>query len=200
MAELGGKRAPALAETLRRAFAMRDIWRPELADELVAIFDPSRLELRALGGGRLGQTPAVQDGASVANFSHAGIRNPAGSSLLCVLERINILQANDTLYRCWVRAVGAVDATQNGFPRDTRFGATSAEPILSAIVTQAAEAGTGPIWGFQSNVTRVEAHDFTWVLLPGFELFVVPSVNNTSVTAWFEYTAYPISQEEISLG
>lgn len=157
-----------------------------LNESITAIHDPAgRDEYSFLRDEQLWQTLMTQ-AAVAAQFGFIGLRNPAGSGLICTLSGFEAFAAAIVTFEMLIGPTSSsgVVATQSVFGRDTRdplFG--GGIPILSlAGSTAAINVGNGPSWGASvlSNVPVVESSR-EWILSPGFDLRIYCNVVNTAV-------------------
>jgi len=135
--------------------------------------------------------------AVAAEFAQVGIRNPSGSGMIVVVDRLCALASVSTQYELRIRAQGTIDATATPNARDTRLPQL-ASGLRTVSMAHTEPAATGPL-GFlcasfeQHNEIGVMV-PVDFVLSPGFELLVGPSVVNVlaNVSFWGrERQAFP---------
>ena len=108
---------------------------PTLATDVFPMLalEVDRPEWHFLGGERLGWARWYL-GGTAAQYSHVGLRNPAGSGVLLVVDRIVVSVAAGNPVQLGLRTVAAVDVVSSGLSRDTRFAQTGGFSTNSRIV------------------------------------------------------------------
>lgn len=168
---------------LRKLFSM-DVGAPtpSLATDLfpMVAVEVDRPEWSFLGGVRL-CAGRWSDAAVGGNYSHVGLRNPAGSGTLIIVRRIQSGFSASSAIRIGWRANGTVDASNAMRPIDSRWGAAYSTGLLTEL-TQAAVA-VYPLYSVQGSAQLV--CQVPWILSPGYELFVHCQSTGTAVEASF---------------
>jgi len=192
-------------EIIRRLHQVKRVPSPQIAPEIVhdITLESDRPEWHVLHGGFLWATRTAQ-AAVAAVLSFVGIRNPTGSGILVVIERIRVnnpgLAAGDYfIYASSQSADGAL-GTGPTFIRDSRRPQGSC-PVLSLTGTNAASLGVGSIEELELEAATGE-RDFMsppYVLAPGADLLVRTSAVNLPINCNFVGYARPVTPEELNI-
>lgn len=126
------------------------------------------------------------DAAVAGQRSHVGLRNPTGSRMIVVVDRVEINSSTSRDVGLAVRAVGAVDTNNQAGPAlDTRVG-TASQLLRTQIVTLTQVGAAATIaWNRRVLANTVAEFNCGWVLSPGFELLALPAVDNEVIQANF---------------
>jgi len=155
-----------------------------------------RPEWSFLGGERLGWMRWT-DAAVAANYSSVGIRNPANSGVLVVIERIEAHISAAGQWFVGVRANTTVDASGTCLARDSRFVAagynTTAQYVERTQATQPAYPAYGLAVAANNTISR---HEVPIVLSPGYEVMVWPQTVNVAIYASFAFRERILNSSE----
>lgn len=161
---------------------------PTVAPEMFPVIslENDRPEWGFLKGERH-MTGFYQGGPTVGNFEGVELRNPAGSGVIVVVNRIVTIAAADTrYYRAAAPIAGLLGGTAPMDLRDPMPGAN-----INGIATIAGAAAPGlPPGGLMRRVEQggyVE-HRENWVLPPNTALQVYVGATNLLLTCWFNWT------------
>ncbi|GAI95657.1 unnamed protein product, partial [marine sediment metagenome] len=168
---------------------------PTLATDIFPTItvEPPAPEWAFLAGERLGWM-RWYDTAAEGEYSHVGLRNPAGSGVLIVVKEIAVGFGATCNFHIGMRGNSAVDTQNPGYSRDSRL---ALQGMVGEVVTVTqVAAGIYPMWQgiVLNNVQYVFSQPI--VLHPCWEVLVHPSIQNTSVTGSFVWTERPIEQSE----
>lgn len=185
----------ALSRAAARAAGMNDgeLGLARLGETLTPTMDLwSRPEWALLRGERLWMVnPSI--GATVAEFSQVGIRNPVGSGLITVVQGWLLNSAVTGNFQVRAAASTLVDATSTPNARDSRV------PLLTGIQTvslaTSAAAALGSLYmTIRELSSSSTARELNFVLSPGFDVYIGPDAVNLLINAtiWgYERQAFP---------
>ncbi len=157
----------------------------ELSPELVAaiILENDRFEQRALGSVISWGSGSLLQAAGVGLNSHIGIRNPAGSGTIVVIEMFLVLspiagQVIDFRQSTTLVAAPTLGTTT---PRDTRL---SGSPSTQALLKNNATLLGGLVFPFVSNAAPLPFF-IQHALGPGTEVYLSPETQNLAIQGAF---------------
>lgn len=124
---------------------------------------------------------AAQDAG---NYSNVQLKNPTGSGLLIIVDRIGVRTANAGGYTLdeTTTTIGAVVSNQSSV-RDGRWGSSRVQGVITQGVTAAV---TGiPVWFYQMAASSYLELPAGWILPPGSSIYVRGAAINLGVSASF---------------
>jgi hypothetical protein len=172
--------------------AYGDVGISRLSESLVAVMDLWGRPEWLRGERRWAVSPS-QAGVA-AEFAQVGVRNPAGSNILVVIEDFNLWDAGaTTLIEARIAASTVVDATSTPQSRDTRL------PFQTGLRTVSLANSAAAILGalnqkFEINPATYAYYPIGVVLSPGFDFFIGPEIVFTTIGATlrgYERVAFP---------
>jgi hypothetical protein len=187
----------ALSRAAARASGMSEgeLGLARLGETLTPILNLWALPEWALLRGERTWAIAPSIGATVAEFSAVGIRNPADSGLIVVVARIVAFVTTTTIsLEGRMRASAVVDATSTPNSLDTRVPILTGIQCVSLADSNAAKQGSILFAWQQSNLVGQSAIQTDVVLSPGFDFFVGPAATNAAIQCSFfgrERQAFP---------
>lgn len=175
---------------------------PSLSPEIAPSFDVNQQDdptLYFLRGENLFQV-AFQVAAAVGNYSQANIRNPAGSGVLCVVERvmINCGAATYGLGKI-VADPGDYASVPGAIPADTRFAGVNQNSPIRVTSQNTLAVGMSTPWSMAQLAQNTPAHT-RLILSPGFALILQSASVNTLMTVEVTYKFRAIPAEELQTG
>lgn len=138
------------------------------------------------------------DAADAANISHVGLRNPAGSGTLVVVQRVVVLNttAGNLVFGLRIGVTPTVDVEAAGFLLDTRFGPTTQRS--TALIFNRTSAAIGNQWQRVAVAAGQSATlDVNVVLGPGGFITVNGIANNVQADASFRWWERSAEAQEI---
>lgn len=163
---------------------------PSLATDIFPMIalEVDRPEWAFLGGERLCSMTWF-DGATASNYSALGLRNPAGSGVLVVLEAVNTEELSVGLY-FGLRSNSTIDASFPGRCRDSRMAAQNSVAEVVQ-VTQVAQPAYPYGWAKQFDVK-----DQPWIISPGYELMIWPAGLDVGIRLGLSWRERPLLPSE----
>jgi len=156
----------------------------------------SRPEWAFLRNEKLWMVNPSQAGVA-AEFAQVGIRNPTGSGLVVVVDRLWMRQAISAFVWEWrIAASSAVDATANPNSRDTRNRPAASSNVQTVSIAHSSAARLGFLLGSSGHPNSSESRLYPAdiVLSPGFDFYVGPDTVNQAANVTFvgrERRAFP---------
>lgn len=153
-------------------------------------------ELHWLAGSRL-CSAHITSAADVANQSSVGLRNPSGSGVIAVIERIDLFTGAAATCIITMATITAPTGSQQGFFRDGR--GWPATPLrASCDVVSLAGAFSSTLGRVRiSNVTDQQyTHLVSYILNPGERLTIAPLGVNTAIDGTFYWRERRIVSQE----
>lgn len=160
---------------------------PTLATDVFPMLalEVDRPEWKFLGGERL-CGGRMTDGNVAAQYSHVGLRNPAGSGMLVVVQKILIgFAANGAMYVA-LRAISTADNIYATYTRDSRWpGLLGSAKIIDHTTAVAQGTPYAYIRGLANTTAQLTD---PYVLHPGYDLLVRNAAVNVQVDCSFMWT------------
>jgi hypothetical protein len=130
---------------------------------------------------------APTSGASIGNVSQVGIRNPAKSGYIVVVDAMVLFLSANSVMNVRVSNAGTVfGGTGTPTQTDLRIPNFPNPSLATVSFTNAAAAAIGTLlWTFQLSANSLPIVPFPVILLPGFDLLVDNNLANTAITCNF---------------
>lgn len=195
---------PRFNSPLIRFFGMKIMGAaaPSLAPEIAPSFDVNQQDdptLYFLRGENLFQV-AVQVAAAVGNYSQVNIRNPTGSGVLCVIERLMVNCGAATYGLGKIAAdPGDYASVPGAIPADTRRAGVSQNSPIRVTQQNTVAVGFSTPWTLAQLNQNVPV-ETRLILSPGFALLLQSASVNTLMTVEVAYKFRAIPAEELSTG
>jgi hypothetical protein len=134
------------------------------------------------------------DAAVAGQYSHVGLRNPAGSGVLIITDDIRCFVGSSASVALGIRPNTTVDSANAGYCRDSRQATQSA--VGQATTLTAVAAGMYPMFGSIMATWVTERFPTPVILHPGFELLLQCTTVNISLTAAFSWRERALNPSE----
>lgn len=176
-----------------------------LSESLQVVIDPRRYPEWAAPMGERLCWASLEQPAVALQFAGVGIRNPAGSRVIAVVEGFQHQSIDGGTVEFFQRATSAVGVTAvaTGFGRDSRFGFEGNGTALRTLTgsnAAIASFGSGPVWVYRSagaNVADMQPLPPV-VITPGFDFWAawnLVSQEFRASYAWRELRMMPGTEQ-----
>jgi len=122
--------------------------------------------------------------AVAAEFAQVGIRNPAGSNMLVVVEELHVNTSIPGTFELRMAASTTVDATSTPNARDSRIPILTSIRTVSIAHSSAARLGVN-MQRYTMLASTPTQYRVNLILAPGFDCYVGPDVVNQAVECSF---------------
>lgn len=179
------------SEALRRRLNLDGDQGPrELGPEIHPIFDvePGPPDWQYLAAVRR-MSGFANQAAVAAEFQEIIFSNPVGSGVIAVLEEMGMSCTTTCVFQV---GYGSSAATGQGPSLDTRWFVPATGPVGRAACRISARTNAASSLLTGNYVTDLLANTPWairpgWVLTPGFNIVVAPTVQNLAIRAWFQW-------------